>query len=294
MKDQKNFRHNSMRKFSLGISPCPNDTFMFYHLLRSNYFNQPDQLSLTIADIEQLNTLCLEEKLDFSKVSFYAFAALRGRYSILSAGNAIGHGCGPLIVAREKVSASKLSEMKVAIPGKNTTAYLLLQCFVPDAKNVIAMPFGDIMPAVRNGEIDAGLIIHESRFTFEEQGLRKVLDLGEVWSEKTNCLPLPLGGIISKNSLPYDLVVLFNKQLADSVIKAYEKDWDLQKDLQGFVKKHSREISDEVVKQHIKTYVNDDSIQLSELSKSAITYLFKMAESKKLIPESRAQLFAED
>ena len=155
---------NILKKISLGISPCPNDTFMFYQLLHNSPWAQQQKIDLHMADVEELNQSCLQQKLDISKVSFHVLGKLRQDYCLLSAGAALGRGCGPLIVSKEKLDS--LEGKTVAIPGMNTTAFLLLKCYAPDNINFKEMIFSDIMPAVKNGEVDAGLIIHESRFTY--------------------------------------------------------------------------------------------------------------------------------
>ena len=184
-----------MKKISLGYSPCPNDTFIFYALVHKKVKGDIE-FSEILRDVETLNKMALQKKLDVTKASFSAFGLLRKDYCLLHSGSALGRGCGPLIVARNQGSDLKT----IAIPGKMTTAYFLLRLFAPHLKNVIEMPFDRILNAVSLGKVDAGLIIHEGRFTYPRYGLVQILDLGELWEKETG-MPIPLGGIFAKREL---------------------------------------------------------------------------------------------
>src|SRR3972149_8507604 len=188
-----------MKKLSLGYSPCPNDTFIFYALVHKKVKGFVE-FSEILRDVEVLNRMALLKELDVTKVSYHALGFLREDYCLLHSGSAIGKGCGPLIVAKKPIETSNLAGKTIAIPGKMTTAYLLLQMFNPDIKKIVEMPFDTIMNAVSLGTVDAGLIIHEGRFTYSAYDLVKLIDLGEWWEGETG-LPTPLGGILAKREL---------------------------------------------------------------------------------------------
>ncbi|HXX58219.1 MAG TPA: 1,4-dihydroxy-6-naphthoate synthase, partial [Thermodesulfovibrionales bacterium] len=181
---------------TLGYSPCPNDTFIFYALVHQKIDTGNLRLREVLLDVETLNRKALRAEFDITKVSFHAYGHLRDAYSLLSSGSALGRGCGPLIVARSRTSTKDLRGLKVAIPGRLTTAYLLLQLYDPAMTgNIVVMPFDRILDSVQRGDVDAGLIIHESRFTYQDHGLFEVEDLGRWWEGETG-LPIPLGCII--------------------------------------------------------------------------------------------------
>ena len=279
------------KKISLGISPCPNDTFMFYHLLHRSSWAEQRKIKLHMADVEHLNQSCLKHELDFSKVSFHVLGKLRRDYCLLSAGSALGRACGPLIVARQKFTS--LKGKTIAIPGMNTTALLLLKCYAPDDIFIKEMIFSDIMPAVINGEVDAGLIIHESRFTYANFGLKLIADLG-AWWEDYSSLPIPLGGIIASRKLPYGLIREFDALLQESVRSMLRTDWQKSPELLEFIRSHSQEIEPEVLKAHIETYVNEESVALSDEGRRAVEKLFAVAEERGFIPPCELPLFSEE
>ncbi|MCM8535215.1 MAG: 1,4-dihydroxy-6-naphthoate synthase [Lentisphaeraceae bacterium] len=278
-----------MNDISLGISPCPNDTFMFYQLLHKSEWAEKLKANLTIADVEELNKLCLSESIDVSKVSFHVLGKLREKYFLLNSGSALGRGCGPLIICSEK--NLQLSGKTIAVPGLNTTAYLLLKCYAPDDIEIKEMLFSDIMPAVKNGDVDAGLIIHESRFTYRDEGLELIADLGEWW-ETYSGLPIPLGGIIAKRSLPTELIKKIDTALKYSVTSALKSNWQTNDDMMKFILSNSQEILPEVLNSHIRTYVNDESIDLSMEGRKGIEKLFSVAEERGFIPKCDLPLFA--
>ena len=277
----------SPQTITLGISPCPNDTFMFHHFLHKSKLK--DQISLTIADVEELNLLCLKKALAVSKVSFHVLGKLRKDYCLLNAGSALGRGCGPLIISRSELNS--LSGKTVAIPGMNTTAYLLLKCYAPDDIIIKEMLFSDIMPAVQNNEVEAGLIIHESRFTYNSLGLKLVVDLGEWWEQERG-LPIPLGGIIASRKLAPDLIDLIDNTLKNSVSAAMSSVWEKDSEMMDFILSNSQEIEPHVLKAHIDTYVNEESVNLSEEGRQGIQKLFEVAEKRSFIPPCDLPLFA--
>jgi 1,4-dihydroxy-6-naphthoate synthase len=284
-----------MRILSLGYSPCPNDTFIFYALVHGKIDTGDLNFKEILLDVETLNRMALKGKLDITKVSYNAFGNLRDDYCFLRSGGALGRGCGPLLVVRSQESAvSSLKNKRIAIPGNLTTAFLLLRLYLasthnskPQTLNFVDMPFHKVMKAVRDKEVDAGLIIHESRFTYPSFGLKKIIDLGEWWEEETG-LPIPLGCIIAKRSLGNDLVRKVDSLIKDSVLYAMSHRDEPVK----YIKKHSQELDDSVIDEHIKLYVNDYSIDIGEDGIRAVKRLFEMAGDKGIIKKSLVSLFA--
>ena len=275
-----------MKTISLGYSPCPNDTFIFYALVHRKIKGDMD-FSEILKDVETLNRMALKKELDVTKVSFHAFGHLREDYCLLSSGSALGRGCGPLIVAREQIPVSELADKTVAIPGELTTAYLLLQLFDPGIKKIIIMPFDRIMNSVSLGTVDAGLIIHEGRFTYPAYGLVQLVDLGEWWEEETG-LPVPLGGILARRDLGRAAVKEIDRMLRKSIEYAFENP-SLARE---YVKRFTRELDDAVIDQHISTYVNDYTREIGE-GIAAVERLLKTAEELHLIPASEKPVFIE-
>ncbi|MBI5027172.1 MAG: 1,4-dihydroxy-6-naphthoate synthase [Nitrospirae bacterium] len=270
-----------MKTLTLGYSPCPNDTFIFYALVHGKIDAGDLRFKEILEDVEALNQMAINASLDITKVSYHAFDYLRKNYCLLRSGSAMGKGCGPLIVAREDCEIKDLKGKKIAIPGRLTTAYLLLQLY--DASLIIeedikVMPFYKIMDAVKNGEVDAGLIIHESRFTYPAYGLKKVIDLGEWWEKETG-LPLPLGGVIAKRSLGNDLIRKIEGLLRESVKYAMS----YRNEPMTYIKMHSQELSADVIEKHINLYVNDYSIDIGEDGMRAVEELFRRAEERGII-----------
>lgn len=273
-----------MKKLSLGYSPCPNDTFIFYALAHKKVRGIVE-FSETLKDVETLNRMALRGELDVTKVSFSAFGHLWENYCLLHSGSALGRGCGPLIVAKDRINIADLAGKKIAIPGKMTTAYLLLQLFDPDIRNVVEMPFDRIINAVSLGTVDAGLIIHEGRFTYPKYGLMELVDLGEWWEEETG-LPIPLGGIVAKRSLGAEVINEVDRMLKKSVEFAFAN----RSMTRGYIKEHAQELDDEVIDQHIKLYVNDYTLDIGD-GAAAVEELLKRAEELHLVPHSDKNIF---
>ncbi len=276
-----------MKALSLGYSPCPNDTFIFYALVHRKI--QTGDLSFTeiLDDVETLNRLAGDAKLDITKVSFHAFGHLRSDYCLLRSGGALGNGCGPLVVSREDLSTKDLRVRTIAIPGSLTTAFLLLQLFDPSLKErVKVMPFHKIVDAVKNGEVDSGLIIHESRFTYKNAGLRKVIDLGEWWEKETG-LPIPLGCILAKRNLGDDLIKKVDRSIRESIEYAFSN----RQETKSYIKKHSQEMEDDVIEQHINLYVNHYSLDIGDTGIRAVNELFDRAEKNGVMDKSSLPLF---
>jgi 1,4-dihydroxy-6-naphthoate synthase len=257
-----------MNNFSLGISPCPNDTYIFGALI--NHWIESDIKidDCHFQDVEYLNLAALEQKLDVIKISYFAYSRISEHYQLLTAGGALGKNCGPLLVTNQ---AGKIPDhtSKIAIPGVNTTANLLLTMALPDCVNKVEYPFSDIESAVLSGEVDFGLIIHESRFTYQHKGLYKVMDLGEYWEEKTNS-PLPLGGIAIKRSLPKVTKELINESIRQSILYANNHPAEIL----DYAKNYAQEMDSEVMMSHINLYVNEFSLDVGDLGKKAAALLF--------------------
>ncbi|KJR97139.1 MAG: 1,4-dihydroxy-6-naphthoate synthase [Desulfobulbaceae bacterium BRH_c16a] len=275
------------KDLSLGFSPCPNDTFIFYALVHGKIhadglvFREP-----LLEDVEQLNMWALAGRLDVTKLSFHAFGHVQDEYCVLSAGSALGRGCGPLLVTAAVGATPKLSGRRIAIPGKLTTAALLLQMFLVEPCELVEMRFDRIIDAVCNGEVDAGVIIHESRFTYRERGLVCLQDLGEWW-EKSVGLPIPLGCIAARRSLGVGKIRTIDRAIRASVDYAF-----LHPDrCLPYIRSKSQEMDAEVVRSHIGLYVNDFSRDLGEEGRAAITAFLQKGRQTGALPAGSRELF---
>ncbi|MGB1205473.1 MAG: menaquinone biosynthesis family protein [Chitinophagales bacterium] len=268
-----------MLTLSLGFSPCPNDTFIFDALVNQKIELPNINLELVIADVAELNRLAFEGKLDVTKISYHALGHVLPKYELLKTGSALGNNCGPLLIAKRFLNEEEIKNATIAIPGQFTTANFLLSLAFPQIKHKKEMLFSEIEQAVLNNEVDAGLIIHENRFTYEEKGLLKIIDLGEFWETLTN-LPIPLGGIAIKRSLASETKKTFENLLRKSIEMAFEQ----PQNTLNYVKKHAQEMNEKVMMQHIGLYVNQYSIDLGEKGERAIETLFDMAQKKSIIP----------
>ncbi len=275
-----------MEKISLGFSPCPNDTFIFYALANKK-LKTDIEFSEILRDVETLNKMAFNKELDVTKASFHAFGFIRDDYCLLHSGSALGRGCGPLIVAKKKIQYAELSRKSIAIPGKMTTAYLLLRLFNPEIKNIVEMPFDRIMNAVSLGAVDAGLIIHESRFTYPSYNLVKLIDLGEWWEEETG-LPIPLGGIFAKRKLGAAI-----RKIDSLIKKSIEYAYRNPEEAREYIKNNAQELDDDVIDQHIRLYVNDYTLDIGD-GVAAVEKLLKTAEELHLIPHSNKPFFIQE
>lgn len=277
------------REITIGYSPCPNDTFIFYALIHGRVRAQGIEFRERLEDVETLNELALRGALDFTKISYHAFGRLRERYALLRSGSALGRGCGPLIVARPGIELSRLKHEPVAAPGRLTTALLLLRLYDPSIENIIPMPFDRIMSAVSRGEAAAGLIIHESRFTYHRRRLVKLLDLGEWW-ERYSGLPVPLGGILGKRSLGRDLLLRVEAGIRESLHYARKNPAEVME----YCRQHGQEMDEQVMKSHINLYVNDFSADLGIEGIAAVRKLLDEAAERGILPGSPEKLLAEE
>ncbi|MGC2063537.1 MAG: 1,4-dihydroxy-6-naphthoate synthase [Thermodesulfovibrionales bacterium] len=275
-----------MRLLTLGYSPCPNDTFIFYALANSRIDTGDLRFREVLEDVETLNQMASRAELDVTKVSFHALSYLRDDYVLLRSGGALGKGCGPLVITREACRMEDLRGKIIAIPGRLTTAFLLLRLFDPAlGARVRVMPFHVILDAVKNREVDAGLIIHESRFTYQAAGLQKVIDLGSWWEDLTG-LPIPLGGIIAKRSLGAACIRDISACIRKSIQYAFEN----PEEPKAYIRQHAQELDERVIEQHIGLYVNNYSCDLGVDGIKAIHEFFRMSEEKGLIGRSSKQL----
>ncbi len=275
-----------MIKLKLGYSPCPNDTFIFAALAGKRVGASID-FEPVVADVETLNQLALEARLEVTKLSFMALGHVRKSYALLYSGGALGRGCGPLVVARPGVTLDAPGDGLVAAPGNLTTARLLLGLFHGRPLRFKQMVFSEIMPAVSKGEADFGLVIHEGRFTFSGYGLEALLDLGAWWEQETG-LPIPLGGIAIRRDLGSDTARRVDEAIRESLRMA----GDFSDETMAYILAHAQEMDPEIVKQHIALYVNSYSRHLGEDGQQAVTMLLSKAEQLKLIPPSDLPLMA--
>ncbi len=258
-----------VRELSLGYSPCPNDTFIFDALVHGRVQVEGVRFRERLEDVETLNRLAAAAELDVTKISYGAIPALLRDYVLLRSGGALGRGCGPLLVARRALAPEELAGARIAIPGRNTTANLLLRLFAPEAAPGIERVYSDIMPAVARGDFDAGLIIHESRFTYPQHGLVRVADLGEWW-EGTTGFPIPLGGILARRSLGPDTI----RAVEDGIRRSVEFAFAHPDASRPYVRAHAQEMDDAVTQQHIDLYVNRYSVDVEDEGARAIEALF--------------------
>ena len=272
---------------SLGISPCPNDTYIFEALIHGRSPASFD-VSLFMADVEELNALARQGRLDVTKLSMAAAAYILDRYVLLNAGAALGRGCGPLVVSRRELSADECQSARIAIPGRMTTANLLLSLTGRFDGPREEMLFDQIMPAVEQGRAELGVIIHEGRFTYADRGLRLVLDLGQWWEETTR-MPLPLGVIAVRRDLGPEAVLGVEEAIRRSLLHARAH----PEAGRAFIRAHAQEMDESVMTSHITTFVNDYSLDLGEEGRRAMESLLQAAAREAGISLPRLPVFAE-
>ena len=275
-------------EISLGFSPCPNDTFIFDAIIHSKIDTEGLIFKPVIEDVEALNIKAFAAELDVTKLSFHAFALIVHQYALLDAGSALGYKVGPLLIAKQAYDDASISNLKIAIPGKYTTANFLLSLAYPEATQKQEYLFSDIENAVLDGEVDAGLIIHENRFTYQDKGLVKLIDLGEFW-ESTTQMAIPLGGIVVNRNLPAHVQQAVNRVLSRSVAFALDNP-DSSID---YVRQYAQEMDEEVMKKHIQLYVNEYTRSLGNTGKAAVQRLFDIAMAKGVIPVQENAIFVE-
>jgi 1,4-dihydroxy-6-naphthoate synthase len=277
-----------MTTLSLSFSPCPNDCFMFDAIVHERIDLEGLRFEVRHADIEALNAAAFAGDPDVTKLSFHAYAHCLPRYVVLDAGGALGCNCGPLLISKRAMTPDDVAAggLRIAIPGRYTTANFLLGLAFPDALDTTELLFSEIEAALLDGVYDAGLIIHENRFTYEGRGLKKIIDLGEFWEAQT-AAPIPLGGIVVRRSLPDDVKHRVNRVVRRSVEYAFAH---RQASL-PYVRQHAQEMSEDVMYRHIDMYVNGYSVDLGDAGKRAVETLFAKARAIGIIPPVTHSLF---
>ncbi|KQS41188.1 menaquinone biosynthesis family protein [Pedobacter sp. Leaf194] len=273
-------------KLTLGFSPCPNDTFIFDALIHHKIDTEGLEFEVLFDDVETLNQKALKGELDITKLSFHAFAYVADQYALLDAGSALGFGVGPLLISKKDFSGGLDANLKVGIPGKYTTANFLLGIAYPQLQNKELMVFSEIEAALLEEQIDLGLIIHENRFTYQDKGLNKIVDLGDYWEKLTGCA-IPLGGIVINRNLDKEIQLKVNRLIRQSVEYAFAH----PKSCIEFIKQHAQEMDEAVMYKHIDLYVNKYSINLGEEGRKAVDTLFKLAQERNLIPAVQQNLY---
>lgn len=273
---------------SLGFSPCPNDCFMFDAIVNDRIDLEGLAFDVRLADVETLNTSAFASEVDVTKLSYHAYAHCASSYVLLDAGSALGRGCGPLLISKRTISSEEVAggRLKIASPGTYTTAQLLFGLAFPRARQTMPLVFSEIEGAVLHGDFDAGLIIHENRFTYEAKGLKKIVDLGEFWESQTGA-PIPLGGIAIKRSLSDEVKRKVNRLVRRSVEYAFAH----RSASLAFVRQHAQEMSEAVMYQHIDLYVNRYSIDLGAEGRDAVRLLFEKGHASGVVPRIAEALF---
>ncbi len=275
-----------MTVLTLGFSPCPNDTFIFDALIHDRIDTEGLHFEVQLGDVEQLNQKAFRGELDITKLSYHAYAHLIEQYALLNSGSALGNNCGPLLIAKTPLNTASLAQTSIAIPGTYTTANFLLSLAFPEAQNKQELLFSDIEQAVLEERVEAGLIIHENRFTYQDKGLVKLLDLGEWWEGNTG-LPIPLGGIVVRRDHPLALQQRIDRVLRRSIEYAFAHP---QESL-PYVRSHAQEMDTAVMQQHIDLYVNDYSIDLGQKGRRAVQHLFDTAIARGIISATDHPIF---
>lgn len=268
-------------KLSLGFSPCPNDTFIFDAMVNGLIDTKGIEFDFVMEDVETLNQMAYVGKLDITKLSYGSYLNLTQEYALLHSGSALGKGVGPLLVSKKNIDFSDIAHHSIAVPGVKTTANLLLTLAAPQAENKTEIIFSDIEAAVLEDRFDIGLIIHESRFTYAQKGLHKIIDLGDWW-ENTMKAAIPLGGIVMKREFDKSLIAQVDALIKESVLHS----WKNYPKLSAFVQSNAQEMDEEVMRQHIQLYVNEYTTELGEIGIHSIQTLFDKAKSVGLIQQS--------
>jgi 1,4-dihydroxy-6-naphthoate synthase len=275
-------------KLSLGFSPCPNDCFMFDAIVHKRIDLEGLDFTERLADVEALNKSAFAGEADVTKLSYHAYAYCAANYVLLDAGSALGRNCGPLLISKRSIANEEIAagQLKIAIPGKYTTANFLLGLAFPAATNKTELVFSAIESALLTDVYDAGLIIHENRFTYEAKGLKKIIDLGEFWESETST-PIPLGGIVINRALPDEVKQRVNRVLRRSVEYAFAN----RAASLPYVRAHAQEMSEDVMYKHIDLYVNEYSVDLGAEGRRAVELLFERARATGVIPQLPGDLF---
>ena len=271
---------------TLGFSPCPNDTFIFDAMVHNRIDTEGLTFDCIMEDVEALNHRAFRKELAITKLSYHAFAHLVDDYALLESGSALGNGVGPLLIAKSEGIKNVINTSLIAIPGKFTTANFLCNLAFPEAQNKKELVFHEIEGAILRGDVAAGVIIHENRFTYQNHGLVKLMDLGEFW-ESTTGMPIPLGGIVVRRDLPMDIQQKVERVMRRSVQYAFAN----REASADFVAQHAQEMEVAVRQKHIDLYVNHFTEGLGTVGRAAVTTLFEMAKTRSVIPNYTSQIF---
>jgi 1,4-dihydroxy-6-naphthoate synthase len=273
-------------KLSLGFSPCPNDTFIFDAMVHGRIDTEGLEFDYFLSDVEDLNRKALNAEVDITKISYHAYAYVAQNYLVLDAGSALGYRNGPLLISKRRLGIADLPKLRIAIPGKYTTANLLFSIAWPEVVNKTEYLFSKIEDVLLKEEVDAGLIIHETRFTYYKRGLHKLADMGEYWETLTG-LPIPLGAIVIKRSVPEEIALKVNRVIRRSLEYAYKDSFASY----DFVAGNAREMDSTVMNNHIKLYVNEYTLNLGVRGREAVVELFRIAGEKGVIPAMPDRIF---
>lgn len=266
------YNRKSILKLTLGYSPCPNDTFMF-HAIASGLLKLPGhEIVEQLHDIETLNRMAMRAELDATKLSFYAWLNVKEHYRLLRHGAAMGHGCGPVLIARRPLTGEQIPGCRIALPGEWTTAHLLFRLWSPESENKLFVRYDQIFDTLQSGVADCGVIIHESRFTFEQAGFKAVADLGGWWEKETG-LPIPLGCIGVKKTIPDKIMQELDDLIYAGIIQAREHP---ERTLH-YIHRHAQEMEEKILKKHIQTFVNEFTLELGHTGRAAVAKLEEMA-----------------
>jgi 1,4-dihydroxy-6-naphthoate synthase len=273
-------------RLTLGFSPCPNDTFIFDAMVHGRIDTEGLEFDYFLTDVEDLNRKAMSADVDITKISYHAYAYVAKDYLILDAGSALGHRNGPLLISKRRIGISELPGLRIAIPGKYTTANLLFSIAWPEVANKTEYLFSKIEDALLEDKVDAGLIIHETRFTYYKRGLHKLADMGEYWETLTG-LPIPLGAIVIKRSIPEDIALKVNRVVRRSLEYAYKDSFASY----DFVSGNAKEMESTIMNNHIKLFVNEYTLNLGSRGREAIVELFRIARDKAVIPGLPKRIF---
>ena len=275
-------------ELSLGFSPCPNDTFIFDALVNKKIDTDGIDFTVQLEDVQTLNNWARQKVLDVTKISYGVLPLVLNEYIVLNSGGALGKGVGPLLIAKREIPDIQDKDFRVAIPGNTTTAHMLFSLAFPHIFRKNFLVFNQIENAVLDDVVDAGVIIHENRFTYQQKGLVKLMDLGKYWEETTG-VAIPLGGIVMKRSLGEDLIKKVDELIRQSVEFAFANHHE---ELSSYVKQHAQEMNEDVMQQHINLYVNEYSIALGSKGKAAVAKLLEVYDSVNSVEASYMKLFA--
>ena len=261
------------KELTFGYSPCPNDTFMFNALANGKVGVDGYRLKPELHDVETLNTMAMDAVLDVTKLSFYAWMAVKDSYLLLNSGAAMGFGCGPVLIAKGPLNQADIRHSRVVLPGQWTTAHLLFRLWAPDTRQRVFVSYDRIFDMLTSDQADCGVIIHECRFTFEEAGFSTIVDLGAWWENKTG-LPIPLGAIAVRKRLGQPLITKIDAAVNQSIRQAMRQ----PEAALPYIRQHAQEMDATVLQKHIRSFVNDFSLDLSQKGRQAIDVLERMAQ----------------